>query len=91
MPRSRHADHCLQANSVSFASTFKGIWVSTWSARANSAERFWFKFDEATKYNAAFINIVVAGRGFDVQEDFAATRSNGTYPSVFMQKFVPRP
>src|SRR5262249_40395835 len=50
---------------------------------------FWFKFDEATKYNSAFITMVGNAGGFDVQEDFADTRRNGTYPVAFRQKFVP--
>lgn len=51
---------------------------------------FWFKFDGATKYSPPFINIIIAAGGFDVQDDFEFTRSNGTYPAAFKQKFVPR-
>jgi hypothetical protein len=51
--------------------------------------KFWFTFDAATKYNPAFINIIIAAGGFGVQDDFESTRSNGTYPAAFKQKFVP--
>jgi hypothetical protein len=51
---------------------------------------FWYEFDKATKYNNDFMTVVFGAGGFDVQDDFHATRQNGSYPAAFRQKFLPR-
>ena len=52
--------------------------------------KFWFEFDGATKYNAAFMDIVSQAGGFGVQNAYRTTRSQGTYPAAFRQTFLSR-
>ena len=52
--------------------------------------RFWYEFDGATKYSTPFMSIISRAGGFGVQNDYKTTRSQGSYPAAFKQKFLPR-
>lgn len=51
---------------------------------------FWFALDKRTKYNQAFMSVVLRSGAAGVQDDYARTRNNGTYPAAFIAKFVSR-
>lgn len=57
----------------------------TASYSPDMGKTFWYNFDLRTLYNAQFMqNVVrVSGAGI-VQDVYAATRSNGTYPNAFL-------
>ena len=52
--------------------------------------RFWFEFDEATLHDADFMNIVIRAGAARAQTDYRQTRTAGTYPNAFRDRFLPR-
>ena len=52
--------------------------------------RFWFEFDNATQGDPNFGNVIFRSGGFGVQTDYRQTRTAGTYPAAFRQKFLAR-
>src|SRR5947209_16396611 len=52
--------------------------------------RFWFEFDEATQGDENFGNLIAHADGFGVQNNYRATRAQGTYPAAFIQQFQAR-
>jgi hypothetical protein len=53
-------------------------------------QRFWSAFDEATQGDDNFRNLIDRAGGFDVQDNYRATRAQGNYPAAFIQLFQAR-
>jgi hypothetical protein len=51
--------------------------------------KFWFEFDRATKYNSAFMNIVIRGGAGRVQTVFMDARLANRYPAQFLSTVSP--
>jgi hypothetical protein len=51
---------------------------------------FWREVDRATQYDEAFMSMIGAAGAFRIQEDYKNSRTDSTYPAVFLQKFQAR-
>jgi hypothetical protein len=51
--------------------------------------KFWHDFDQNTKYDLNFMNLLSSAGAFTIQIDYFQTRKSGTYPASFQKKFEP--
>ena len=57
---------------------------------ARDGRRFWLEFDDATQGDPDFGALIRSAGRFGVQSDYRQTRTAGTYPAAFRQKFLPK-